>query len=111
MKGNHDTLVLGLCGLRCTLDENEELKYVLCSSYFGNCGKLRHYVYVVESGKIEIWGSLIKTERGIKKKFYCDTTMPFALKKVLQRYLRNRASDRINPVFDPERYEKRFYSI
>lgn len=81
---------------------------MLCSSYFGNCGKLRHYIYLIESGTIEVWGSLIRTERGEKKKYYCDTTMPFPLQKVLKVYLNDRADDHINPVFDPQRYDKRF---
>jgi len=75
---------------------------VLCSSYFGNCGKLRHYIYLIESGTIEVWGSLIRTERGEKKKYYCDTTMPFPLQKVLKVYLSDRA-------LDPQGYDMRLY--
>jgi hypothetical protein len=102
---------MGLCGLRCTLGEDEELKYVLCSSHFGNCGRLRHSVYVLESDAIECWGTMIRTEQGARRKYFCDTTIPFNLVKVLRSYLSDRAVDLPNPVFDPLRYEKRFDDI
>jgi len=102
---------MGLCGLRCTLAEDEVLKYVLCSSYFGNCGRLKHYVYFLETKELECWGKLIRQEKGVKAQFCCDTTIPFDLETVLQCYLKDRASCTSNPVFDPERYDARYVQV
>jgi len=97
--------VLGFCGLRCSILEDEDLRFILCSSYFGNCGALKHIIYEVESQEIDVWGSLVKSEFGEKKKYFCDSTMPFELDPVLACYLKHRAGDVFNPVFDPDRYD------
>ena len=105
--GSEDSLVIGFCGLRTTTSQEETLSYVLCSSYFGNCGKQRYIVYSMESKEIECWTSFIKYPNSGKIQYYCDTSIPFNLEVVKKFYLKHREADAFNPVFDPVRHERR----
>lgn len=105
--GYNPVLFLGLCGLRHSLSNTEPLQYVMCSSYFANCGALQHYVYNIITREIERWTSTRKQEGGVKVEYFCDITIQFDYDVVLRAYQEHRDQLKDDPIFDAVRFEAR----